>query len=296
MVKRIALSVLALLLTAAAALILVPADSSGPFVVENFFVPASDYSIEVTVLRPKGLGPFGVVVLNHGVGATREERMLESPEPFLRSAAAFAERGYAVVMPLRRGFGATGGGYAESPGACGDPDFRHGERAASTDVLAAYQFAQKLPYVDPTRMILAGQSAGGVVSLYAASESPPGLQAVIAFAAGRGADAAGQPGVPCAAAALGALFADIGKSIKVPALLYYAENDLFFGPATARMWYGRLRQGAPGAELIVQPAFESNGHFVFTDPDGQRAWLPAVEDFLRRHHIGFDAPPRQQRI
>lgn len=294
MAKRIVFGFLALLVAAAVALIVVPADPTGRFVVESFFVPVSDYNVEVTVLRPKGRGPFGVVVLNHGVGATREARLLESPEPFLRSAAAFAQRGYAVVMPLRRGFGGTGGDYAESPGTCGDPDFRHGERAAAADVLAAYAFAQKLPYADPTRMILAGQSAGGVVSLYAASESPPGLQAVIAFAAGRGADASGQPGVPCAAAKLGSLFAEMGKSIKVPALLYYAENDLFFGPATARMWYGRLREGAPSAELVVQPAFEANGHFVFTDPDGERAWLPAVEDFLRRHHIGFGEPKQQR--
>jgi dienelactone hydrolase len=294
MAKRIFLGLLALLAAAAAALVVVPAAPAGRFVVESFFVPVSDYNIEVTVLRPKGRGTYGVVVLNHGVGATREARLLESPEPFLRSAAAFAERGYAVVMPLRRGFGGTGGGYAESPGSCGDPDFRHGERAAAADVLAAYAFAQKLPYVDPTRMILAGQSAGGVVSLYAASESPPGLQAVIAFAAGRGAHAGGEPGVPCAAAKLGALFAEMGKSIKVPALLYYAENDLFFGPATARMWYGRLREGAPNAELVVQPAFEANGHFVFTDPDGERAWLPAVEDFLRRHGIGFGEPKQQR--
>src|SRR3954462_3779426 len=40
------------------------------------------------------IGPFGVVVLNHGVGATREARLRESPEFFLHSAAAFAARGY----------------------------------------------------------------------------------------------------------------------------------------------------------------------------------------------------------
>lgn len=284
MAKRIVLGLLALLVAAAAALLAIPGDPPGPFVVENFFVPADGYSVEVTVLRPSGPGPFGVVVLNHGVGATREARLRESPELFLHSAAAFAARGYAVAMPLRRGFGETGGVFAESPGSCADPDFRRGERAAAADVLAAYAFAQKLPYADPSRMILAGQSAGGVVSLYAASESPPGLRAVIAFAAGRGANAGGPP---CAAAALGTLFEEMGRAIKVPTLLYYAENDLYFGPSTARMWYGRLRAGAPGAELVVQPAFESNGHFVFTDPDGQRSWLPAVEDFLRRHQIGF---------
>ena len=287
MTKKIVLALLALLLAADAALLALPPEAPGPLVLENFYVPASGYSVEVTVLRPRGPGPFGVVVLNHGVGATREARLLESPEVFLQSAAAFAARGYAVVMPLRRGFGDTGGVYAESPGSCSDPDFQHGERAAAADVLAAYAFARKLPYVDASRMILAGQSAGGVVSLYAASESPPGLLAVLAFAAGRGADAGGQPGVPCAAAALGTLFEEMGKAIKVPVLLYYAENDLYFGPATARTWFGRLHAGAANAELVVQPAFESNGHFVFTDPDGERNWLPAVEGFLRRHHIFF---------
>jgi dienelactone hydrolase len=293
MANRIVLGLLALLGSAAVALLALPGDPPGRFVLENFFVPASGYSIEVTVLRPSGPGPFGVVVLNHGVGASREARLLESPQLFLHTAAAFAARGYAVVMPLRRGFGDSGGVFAESPGSCSDPHFRRGERAAAADALAAYTFAQKLPYVDPSRMMLAGQSAGGVVSLYAASESPPGLLAVMAFAAGRGADAGGQPGVPCAAAALGALFQEMGKAIKVPTLLYYAENDLFFGPSTARMWFSRLHEGAPNAELVVQPAFESNGHFVFTDPDGERSWLPAVEDFLRRHQIPFEAPKQR---
>jgi len=72
-------------------------------------------------------------------------------------------------------------------------------------VLAAYEFARKLPYVDPDRMILAGQSAGGVAALYAAAQQPAGLTAVLAFAAGRGGDPALHPGVPCAAEPLALL-------------------------------------------------------------------------------------------
>jgi hypothetical protein len=40
----------------------------------------------------------------------------------------FARNGYVVVMPLRRGFGATGGEYAEDPGTCANPDYRKGGR------------------------------------------------------------------------------------------------------------------------------------------------------------------------
>ena len=114
-------------------------------------------------------------MLNHGVGVGAYERFIESPTLLIQAASAFAARGYVVVMPLRRGFGETGGTFAESPGACSNPHYGRGERAAATDVLAAYEFARKLPYVDPDRMILAGQSAGGVASLYAAAQQPDGL-------------------------------------------------------------------------------------------------------------------------
>ena len=40
----------------------------------------------------------------------------------------FARRGYVVVLPLRRGFGATGGEFAEDPGTCANPDYRKGEQ------------------------------------------------------------------------------------------------------------------------------------------------------------------------
>lgn len=277
---------------AAALVCLGSREPGSPFVVEYYRVPVPGDSLAVTVVRPRGAGPYGVVVLNHGAGPTAEARREESSAYFMDAARAFAERGYAVVMPLRRGFGETGGAFAEDPGFCSHPDFEHGERAAASDVLAAYRFAQKLPYVDARRMILAGQSAGGVVSLYAASESPPGLVAVLAFAAGRGADPY-HPGVPCAPAGVGAIFEEAGKSVKVPVLLYYARNDLFFGPATSRAWYASFEAGGGKADFVLQPAFEQNGHFLFSDPAGVQLWLPRVEDFLQRHHIPFH-PPKQR--
>ena len=287
------LVLLALAAGGAAALWLAARRPPAPLVLEHFRVPARGYSLAVTVVRPRGKGPYGVVVLNHGVGSTWESRHRESPALLMASAVAFAQRGYAVVMPLRRGFGDTAGEFAESPGWCTHPDYRRGEQAAARDVLAAYAFARELPYADGSRMILAGQSAGGVVSLYAAAQSPPGLQAVLAFAAGRGADPYGAPGVPCAPASVAALFEAAGKAIKVPVLLAYAENDLYFGPATARSWYSRFEAGGGSAEFLLQPAFHANGHFLFSDPTGIDLWLPRVEDFLRRHHIPFDAPKQR---
>lgn len=264
-----------------------------PYTLEQFRVPVRGYSLAVTVVRPRGGGPFRVVVLNHGVGPDADARRRESPALLMSSAMAFAQRGYAVVMPLRRGFGDTGGEFAEDPGSCNHPDFQRGEQAAAQDVLAAYAFARTLPYADGAHMILAGQSAGGVASLYAAAQSPPGLDAVLAFAAGRGADPYGSPGVPCAPAGVAAVFEATGKAVRVPVLFAYSQNDLFFGPATARSWFSRFEAGGGSAEFVLQPAFHGNGHFLFSDPAGVGVWLPQVEDFLRRHHIPFDAPKQR---
>ena len=137
---------------------LVPAPAPERLVLEDLRIPVHSgrTTLAITVLRPRGDGPFGAVILNHGVGLGERARSLESPAMLLHTAAEFAQRGYAVLMPLRRGFGATGGPYAENPGICANADFARGERAAAADVLAAYAFARKLPYVDPKRVILAG--------------------------------------------------------------------------------------------------------------------------------------------
>jgi dienelactone hydrolase len=261
------------------------------FVQEDVRIPAHGgrTTLAVTILRPRGAGPFGAVILNHGVPLTERARSLESPALLLHTAAAFAQRGYAVFIPMRRGFGATGGEFAEDAGTCGDADYRRGERAAAADVLAAYAFARKLPYVDASRMILAGQSAGGVAALQAAAQEPRGLLAVLAFAAGRGANPA-QPGVPCAEARLAEVFEDLGRAVQAPVLLYYAENDLFFGPAASRGWFARFKAGGARAEYVLQPPFGANGHYVFTEAAGAALWLPAVERFLERNGIPFPAP------
>jgi dienelactone hydrolase len=284
-----------LLCGAVAALVLAPARNDSPYVRDDIRIPVADghYSLALTILRPRGEGPFGAVILNHGVGQDARQRFLESPTLFIQAASAFVSRGYVVIMPMRRGFGETGGAFAEDAGECSSPHYGRGERAAASDVLAAYEFARRLPYVDPERMILAGQSAGSVASLYAAAQQPAGLVAVLAFAAGRGGNPALHPGIPCAAEALAALFQDLGASVRVPVLMYYAENDLYFGPAASRSWFQRLQAGGVQAEYVLQPPFGQNGHFVFGDTKGVQLWLPTVERFLEGHRIPF-APAKQR--
>jgi dienelactone hydrolase len=252
-------------------------------------VSAGNYTIAAKILRPEGQGPYGAIVLNHGAPVSPEERRIESPDLLLHTASIFARRGYVVVMPLRRGFGATGGEFAEDAGSCRNPDYRKGESAATEDVMAAYDYTRTLPYVDGTRMILAGQSAGGITSIFAAgARAPQGLVAVLAFAAGRGGNPARNPGVPCAVEPLARVFDELGKSVKVPVLFHYAENDHFFNPQTSRLWYDRFTAGGARADYVLQPAFGKDGHYIFSDDSGVRYWLPAVERFLAKNGVPFE--------
>ncbi len=276
-------------MTAAAA-----AAEEGPYygprlIEEQVRIPATGYAIAATILRPEGAGPYGALILNHGVSASARERAHESSELLIGAASVFARRGYVVVMPLRRGFGATGGAMAEDPGTCANPDYNKAEQAAADDVMAAYAYARALPYVDRSRMVLAGQSAGGMVSLFTAgTRAPQGLVAVLSFAGGRGGDPESNPGVPCAVEPVALVLESLGRTTRVPVLFNYAENDLYFSPKITRQWFDRYSAGGADAEYALQPAFGKDGHYLFSDAVGVRYWLPTVEKFFAHHNLPFE--------
>jgi dienelactone hydrolase len=178
---------------------------------------------------------------------------------------------------------------AEDAGPCRNPDYMDAEQNAADDVMAAYEYTRKLPYVDGTRMILAGQSGGGVVSIFTAGmRQPEGLVAVLSFAAGRGGNPDIRPGVPCAVEAVAKVFDALGKRVKVPVLFNYAANDHYFNEATSHLWFDRFVAGGAHAEYVLQPSFGSDGHYLFSDLVGVRYWLPTVEHFLAGHHVAFE--------
>ncbi|MCM2329604.1 MAG: prolyl oligopeptidase family serine peptidase, partial [Lysobacter sp.] len=215
-------------------------------------VASAGERIVVTSFRPRGEGPFPWVVLSHGTATTREaNRALGRYRP-LNPVREWVSRGYAVLVPVRRGYGATGGSrLADSYGKCADPDFRRAGDAAADDLLATADWARAQRDLDPRRWLLAGQSAGGFASIHAASRRPEGLVAVLAFSAGRGGNPETRPGEPCGSDRLAALLADIAPRIAVPVLWFYAENDQFIGPRVQKLWFEAFRSAGGRGELVV---------------------------------------------
>ncbi|MEO8133337.1 MAG: CocE/NonD family hydrolase [Betaproteobacteria bacterium] len=265
--------------------------ASAPWIeaVHSVPVAGTGASIVVTSFRPHGAGPFPWLVLSHGTGPSLQANRAIGRYRPLNPVREWVNRGYAVLVPVRRGYGASGGDrLADDYGTCRRPDFRHAGEAAAQDLLATVDWAKAQRDLDPKRWLLVGQSAGGFASIYTASKRPEGLVAVLAFAPGRGGDQQKRRGEPCAADRMAELIASITPQIAVPVLWFYAENDELFGPPTQKLWFESFRAAGGRGELVVVPPFpERSGHGVFPASAGVPLWTAAVARFYQAQRLGL---------
>ena len=244
--------------------------------------------LKAIVARPAAAGRFPLVVISHGSPRRITEAKKRDLDWADWIADDFARRGWAAATVLRRGYGASDGAVADSYGACNEPQFRAAGLTSAQDIVQAVRYFQKQPYVDPTRVLLVGVSAGGFGSIAAVSLAPTGVVAVVNFAGGRGSVSAN---VVCKPDELVEAYGDFGKTVRVPSLWIYSQNDHFFGPDLARRMFAAFKSsGAPG-ELIIAPPYQRDGHNLIF---GQPIWRDAVYDFLKRNHLPFAAPTLPQ--
>jgi dienelactone hydrolase len=234
-------------------------------------------TIEVTVFRPDGRGPFPIVVLSHGSPRSWQARREEGRQRMATQSQPFLAMGFAVLVPTRRGYGESGGEWAETYGSCADPDYYRAGLETARDIRAAVEAVRGEPWADASRVVLAGQSAGGFGSVAAASAEFPGVVAVVNFAGGRGSTS---PDDVCGEGRLVEAMGKYGASSRVPQLWIYSVNDHFFGPALARSMHSAFVAAGGQAEFFQAPATGSDGHGYFAWM--WRDWGPRVEDFLKR--------------
>ena len=118
--------------------------------------------MEARICRPDDAAPARLVVINHGSPPHADERpTMQLEECSQRAVRWFVDRGFVVVEALRRGYGATGGVWAEGYGSCEDPDYVRAELETARDIGAVVTYATALPFVIPDGVTVVGQSAGG---------------------------------------------------------------------------------------------------------------------------------------
>lgn len=258
-----------------------PQGAEGPRMREREWrIPATSGSplMATMVFRPPGEAKAPLLVMNHGSPANSAERPTMPLQRFAAISSFFVARGYVVALPLRRGYGATGGSWAEDYGRCSNPDYFNAGLQTAADIKATIDYMRTQPFILPDRTIVVGQSAGGWGTLALSSLNPPGVPGMIDFAGGRGGH---QPGVGnCAPDALVKAAGKYGTTARVPLLWITTENDTFFEPKLVRAMVDAYKSA--GGQVTHRPlgAFGKDGHNLASSESGASIWQPLVSDFL----------------
>ena len=233
--------------------------------------PQGDALLQTTVFRPNGDGPFPLLIINHGKepGDPRGQ----ARDRFIFMATAFVKRGYAVMVPMRRGFSNSTGAYVDH--GC---DMRANGYGQAHDIKSTIAYARKQKWIDDDRIIVAGQSYGGLATVAMGTEVIEGVRGLINIAGGLRDDGAGCDW----RAELVNAFANYGANNKIASLWMYGFNDSLFGPnLAARMHDAFVRSGGQ-ARLIAFGPFKRDSHGMIASRDGERVWWPDTERFLQQ--------------
>lgn len=232
------------------------------------------YELETTLFKPSGPGPFPLLVVNHGKGTDNVAIALDRGRVRYPTVAhEFVKRGWLVAVPMRRGFG-NSDGMLPRP-SC---DLAAYARREAEDVAGAVDALAARRDVDASRVVVMGNSAGGMAAVAYAAAPRAGVKAIVSFAGGL--RLGGDAGSRCWPAALTEAFRTFARADAPPQLWVYAENDRVFPLAVVRDAFDAFRSAGGRAELLMLPALGTDGHDVMTHPEGQARWLPEVMGFL----------------
>jgi dienelactone hydrolase len=241
----------------------------------------------VTIVREDRVGRRPFIVLEHGRGVDAASRRAVGLQAYPANARYFAERGFVVLVPTRIGYGVSGGPDVEDTGPCTAKRYAPALEAALGETRQLLEHAAALPYVDPARGVILGESFGGLLAVAAAGANLPGVRATVNFAGGDGGDSLRHVDEPCQPERLREAFAALGRTNHLPTLWLYSRNDRFWGPAYPKSWFAAFRAAGGRGEFVELPADKNNGHYIFNR--NPPAWQPALARFLDEQ--GFAVEP-----
>lgn len=260
--------------------------------IESTRVPAIDQFSEIEmplhVFKPEGNGPFRVVLFSHGRATSDADRAAFS-SPIPNGHVSFwVRRGFAVVAPIRPGYGPTGGADRERSGSkvvnhqCRDegdlkPFLRRGVLAIKT----AHNWIRAQSWAKKDEIILEGQSVGGLLTVVYGSTNPPGVIGFINFSGGAAGYPADQIGHSCSENQISRAYELGGQTNKTPNLWLYAKNDGFWGPNAPPLWHSVFAKGSQGKSTFVftPPLDGKDGHFLLNY--GGKYWGTPVDTFVK---------------
>jgi len=232
--------------------------------------------LETTYFRPAGNGPFPWVIINHGK-APGDPRF-QGRARYIAATREWVQRGYAVVVPMRQGFSKSTGVYIA--GGC---NVSSNGLAQAEDVKATLQHFAARPELDSQRVLIVGQSHGGLTTLAAGTLPLPGVRGLVNFAGGLKLD-------NCQGweRELAEAFGRYGQATTLPALFFYGDNDSYWSPPVWQAMVQRYNEAGGHARVVAFGNFGNDAHDLFGSRAGVPIWLPEVARFVRELGLPFD--------
>lgn len=251
-------------------------------VFQRFFIPSgeADAQLEIVAAKPQREGPYPAVIFNHGSTGRGH-----NPSVFTRTVSPavianyFVERGWMILFPQRRGRGKSGGNYGEglAPDGSGyscDADIAiAGFERAVEDMDAVVRHLRGCSDVDQSRLVIAGVSRGGILSIAYAGMRPHTFQGAINFNGGWLGRACPShefvnPGI-----------FERGASAGIPTLWLHGSHDQYYRIEHCRENFERfLSAGGQGTFVAA-----SAGHALMFKP---ALWTDHVDQYIAALSMG----------
>jgi dienelactone hydrolase len=251
--------------------------------VESTFIPikargllgsTKEIRLAATIYRPNQSGTFPVVIFNHGstgMGAIPTTRSFT----YEAQAEYFLERGYAVVVPMRKGRGKSEGTYAESEERrCDFSTWSPGIESAMEDVDGVLEYLSTQPYADVSNILLAGISRGGFLAVTYAAKGKyrSDVRGVINFVGGWVGEARS-----CRDDFNRWSYSQLGQLTKLTMLWLYAEGDAYYSSNAIKGYVQAFADGGGVADFHLFSTVPGNGHHL---ANYREIWKAAADQYL----------------
>ncbi|MDV5167608.1 alpha/beta hydrolase family protein [Photobacterium rosenbergii] len=241
--------------------------------VESGFFGKSTINLEATVYKPEGEGPFPTVIFNHGSTGP-----YVIPTDYTINPWGFGKylvsKDIALIIPMRRGRGKSEGSYNELY-TCDREGINKGLDYALQSLDATYDYLIEQPWVDKNKILLSGNSRGGILSLVYASQHPEDFAGVINFSGG-------WVGDTCNTGALSQnieIFKNAAHKLKIPTLFIYGHNDPYYSDLTIQSFVTAYEDAGGQVDFkFYQLGPGVSGHEVFYNYG--HLWSYVVDNYL----------------